>query len=633
MQIFKRILLSLAALAVIAFGVAVFYVALHHDPGANGSGGGDEKYMFLQQVDTRLQVQNDGDLAVTEMLSYDLGSNAWHGLYQDILLKHDEQIKSVKVARVTGGFEQDLKPGSGIELGVGGDFGTYGWGDVEDPTRRLRVVWNVNDTGNQQFVVRYVLKNAVGNYSDASSLLWDVWGTGWETGVGRLNVGVIFPRKINAIYPRTDGFQFRVSKPELNHRSGTFHVNELPAGNYVQVQATGAPLTGTARKDSDILPEVAKEQAQIDAYNANRTKESAELRDRSFVWFLLWALAGALFGLLVVFLFYLWLGRDPTKKIAAGGTYQYPPEKIPAPVIGKALGGVETENLVSATLLSLLQNDVFRVLPSTTKKEDIGIMNNVGETTYDASKVNAFEQPIANLLQSAIDTHPEHAPDFTKLKKYLSATEAETAIDKFNKALDKQMPEYNLKKTFRGYLRRTVICVLADAIYILALVAILFNGGNDAWARWDNVWFTLPLIGFSSVLFFAALEGNAFYRLKPDQAERVRKWETYQDFFAKMDLSREYPLTVEIWDEALIYAAAFGYAKKVITNMPRTSADGSRVGDTRGLGSIATNAYAASAISSMTSGMSSVTGMASSSSSGGGGSSGGSSGGGGGGGW
>jgi uncharacterized membrane protein len=302
-------------------------------------------------------------------------------------------------------------------------------------------------------------------------------------------------------------------------------------------------------------------------------------------------------------------------------------------VIGKALGGVETENLVSATLLSLLQNDVFRVLPSTTKKEDIGIMNNVGETTYDASKVNAFEQPIANLLQSAIDTHPEHAPDFTKLKKYLSATEAETAIDKFNKALDKQMPEYNLKKTFRGYLRRTVICVLVDAIYILALVAILFNGGNDAWARWDNVWFTLPLIGFSSVLFFAALEGNAFYRLKPDQAERVRKWETYQDFFAKMDLSREYPLTVEIWDEALIYAAAFGYAKKVITNMPRTSADGSRVGDTRGLGSIATNAYAASAISSMTSGMSSVTGMASSSSSGGGGSSGGSSGGGGGGGW
>ena len=81
----------------------------------------------------------------------------------------------------------------------------------------------------------------------------------------------------------------------------------------------------------------------------------------------------------------------------------------------------------------------------------------------------------------------------------------------------------------------------------------------------------------SPVLLWAAIEGNAFYRLKADQAERVRKWETYQDFFAKMDMSRDYPLTVEIWDEALIYAAAFGYAKKVITNMPRTDAAGTPV--------------------------------------------------------
>jgi uncharacterized membrane protein len=91
---------------------------------------------------------------------------------------------------------------------------------------------------------------------------------------------------------------------------------------------------------------------------------------------------------------------------------------------------------------------------------------------------------------------------------------------------------------------------------------------------------------------------------------------------------------VEIWDEALVYAAAFGFAKKVITNMPRTAPDGSpATGDTTGLGSIANNAFAVSALSSMTSGISSVTGMASSSSSSGGGFSGGASGGGGGGGW
>ncbi|MFY9487621.1 MAG: hypothetical protein WAP35_02840, partial [Solirubrobacterales bacterium] len=385
--------------------------------------------------------------------------------------------------------------------------------------------------------------------------------------------------------------------------------------------------------NSDILPSIAKEQARIDAENADRAKRSSELRERSFIWLLLWALAGALAGLGAVYLFYLRYGRDRTKPISAGGSYQYPPEKIPAPVIAKAMGGSETENLVSATLLSLLQRDIFRVMPSTTKKEDIGIMNNVGKSGFDQTAVEPWEQPIAELLQSAIDDHPERAPDFTKLKKHLKPSLAESKIDAFNKALDAQMPQFNLKRTYRAYVRRTFVCVFAGILFLLAIIVTLGSGANDAAARWDDSWIALPLFGFSSVLFWAAIEGDAFYRLKLEQEERVRKWETYQDFFRQMDLSREYPLTVEIWDEALIYAAAFGFAKKVITNMPRTTADGtSAASNTTGLNSIANNAFAVSALGSMTSGISSVTGMASSSSSGGG-VSGGASGGGGGGGW
>ncbi|MGH2959860.1 MAG: DUF2207 domain-containing protein, partial [Solirubrobacterales bacterium] len=86
---------------------------------------------------------------------------------------------------------------------------------------------------------------------------------------------------------------------------------------------------------------------------------------------------------------------------------------------------------------------------------------------------------------------------------------------------------------------------------------------------------------------------------------------------------------------ALIYAASFGYAKKVITNMPRTDTAGTPVVSPAGagLGWMAGSSAAASSLGSMTSGISGVTGMASSSSSGGGGFSGGGGGGGGGGGW
>lgn len=619
----------------IAGGGALYLFALHDDPGASGSGGGEEKYMFLENVGVHLRVDSRGGLAVIEEIGYDLGSKAWHGLYQDVILAHDEKVESVSVARVTGGFESALEPGSGIVLGVGGAYGSYGHGVVNDNGRRLRIVWNVNDTGSQTFIVRYKLSGAVENHSDASSLLWDVWGTGWETGVNRISVGVAFPGEIKILQPRTDGLQQRVSTPRISGRRGQFSAHDLPAGEPVQIQAAAEPLSRTPADPAPILPSIEKEVARVDTYNADRAEHSAELREKPYAWFLLWALAGAAGGLLLVFLIYLAFGRDRTRPISAGGSYQYPPEKIPAPVIAKALGTVETENLVSATLLSLLQRDVFRVMPSTTKKEDIGIMNNVGEATFDASKVAPWELPIAELLQLAIDDHPQRAPDFTKLKKHVTASQAELKIAAFTKALDGQMPGYQLQRTYRGRVRRTFTAIVAGAFYLLALIATIGTGENDAGARWDASWWALPMLGCASVVLWSAVEGNVFYRLKPEQEQRVRAWETYQDFFRNMDLSREYPLTVEIWDEALVYAAAFGFAKKVITNMPRTAPDGSHdTGYNTGLEPIAHSSFAVSALGSMTSGISSVTGMStSSSSSSGGGFSGGSSGGGGGGGW
>jgi uncharacterized membrane protein YgcG len=635
MQIFKRILYTLAVLAMIALGVALFYAKIHLDPSASEDSQ-ESKSMFINDVTTGMDVTKNGDLDVTEEISYDLGSGEnWHGLYQDIILPKGVTVKGVRVSRQDGSIVLPLAPGSGIKLGVGGDYGSYGYGVIEDPDTRLRVVWNVNDSGPHKFIVHYIVAGAIKNYRDASVLLWDAWGNGWDTGVATLHAGVRFPGRIKRFYPRAEDLQSRIRDVKVDGRVGTFRVLDLPAHREVQIRAAGQPLTGMPKQNKLILPELKKEQASIDAYNAKRAKRSAELKDQAFWRFLLWPLISALIGLGFVMLCWLWLGRDNTHKISAGGTYQYPPEKIPAPVIAKALGGSETENLVSATLLAFLQRDVFRVLPSVEKKEDVSIRNSVGATTFDPSKVEAYELPIAQLLQSAIDTHPEKSPDFTKLKKYLDASTAETKIAAFDKALKAQYPAFDLKSTYRGRVRRWIIGIVALTIYVLGLVAILAASGGNAAARYEQMQAALFVIGFFPVLLMAAIEGNAFYRLKADQADRVRKWETYQDFFAKMDLSREYPLTVEIWDEALLYAAAFGYAKKVITNMPRTDAAGTRITDTSysGVGWMAGSTFAASSFGNMTSGISGVTGMASSSSSGGGGFSGGGGGGGGGGGW
>jgi uncharacterized membrane protein len=637
MRIFKLVLYTLAVLAMIAIGVATFDFRLHLEPEAREFSNSDSgQSMFLNDVTSGLDVKKNGELEVTEELSYDLGSEDWHGLYQDFILPKGVDVKSVHVFRSDNDIDLPLKPGSGIKLGVGGDYGSYGYGVIKDPDRRLRVVWNVNDTGPHKFTVSYELTNVAKNYRDASTILWDVWGTGWETGVATMHIGVRFPGDIKLFYPRAGDLQRRVLDSKVEDNVGTFRVLNLPQKRQVQVRAAAEPLSGMAQQPENILPKLKAEQAAIDSRNASYAKRSKELLDKSPMWFAIKSLIAALIGLLVVLLCWRMFGRDDTKFIAAGGTYQYPPEKIPAPVIAKALGDVETENLVSATLLSLLQRDVFRVLPSVEKKEDISIRNNVGETTFDTTKVESWELPIAEMLQTGIDAHPEKSPDFLKLKKFIPAGTAESKIAAYEKAIKAQFPAYELKSTYRGRVRRWIIGIVSLTFYALGVIAVLGTTGGNAAARYDQMRVGLFAIGFFPVLLWAAVEGNAFYKLKSDQAERVRKWETYKDFFAKMDMSRDYPLTVEIWDEALIYAASFGYAKKVITNMPRTDAAGTPVVSdvsSSGIGWMAGSAFAAHSIGNITSGVSGVTGMASSSSSGGGGFSGGGGGGGGGGGW
>ena len=69
---------------------------------------------------TLLDVQRNGSLLVTEILTYDLGSVAWRGLYQDIILANNEKVEGVQVYRHGSGGRERLAPGSGIKLGVGG---------------------------------------------------------------------------------------------------------------------------------------------------------------------------------------------------------------------------------------------------------------------------------------------------------------------------------------------------------------------------------------------------------------------------------------------------------------------------------------------------------------------------------
>src|SRR5204863_140193 len=117
-------------------------------------------------------------------------------------------------------------------------------GVVKDPRRALRIVWNVNDSGPVTYIVRYRLSNAVVNHSDASSLLWNVWGSGTKAGVQKFNVSVHYPQTIKSFDARAGEYEKRVHGQVVSGGNAAFQVSDLPGQNAIQIQLLADRLRG-----------------------------------------------------------------------------------------------------------------------------------------------------------------------------------------------------------------------------------------------------------------------------------------------------------------------------------------------------------------------------------------------------
>jgi Predicted membrane protein (DUF2207) len=136
-----------------------------------------------------LRIQRDGDLLVTERISYDFGAAERHGIFRDlpVRVRHDDANDRVY----------------GVEdIVVQASFGTPDRYVLEDVGRLLRVRIGDPDrtiTGRHDYVIDYRVRGALDGFEDHDELYWFAVGTQWPVPIQQASASVTAPAGISHV--------------------------------------------------------------------------------------------------------------------------------------------------------------------------------------------------------------------------------------------------------------------------------------------------------------------------------------------------------------------------------------------------------------------------------------------------
>ena len=163
----SRARLVRAASAAAAAGLLLLAGAV---PAAAGEEPGDDE--VIRSYDVDLVLSADGDLAVTETITYDFGEQERHGIERRIPDRGRWDSRHDRLTPLSG-LEVESPSGAPVDVELSEDDGTTA--RIGDP--------DVEVTGEQTYVLRYRLEGAAGAPGEPDRVRVDAVGTGWQVPV------------------------------------------------------------------------------------------------------------------------------------------------------------------------------------------------------------------------------------------------------------------------------------------------------------------------------------------------------------------------------------------------------------------------------------------------------------------
>lgn len=534
-------------------------------------------------------VQPNGDVRVSESITYDIGSSI-NGFFYDVDISPEERlpqdprfevdIDNVSVFVLENGGEREVYM---VEEGEGRE-GYFEFFEESTDMYRFKV-YEAMGNETRTIIFRYTLKNVIVKYDDVAVLNWNMIGSNWDVPINNVRMTITIPEGAEQsdlrifshgdltgfneiIDDRTFNVQIATVEPGGRIENRVVFPRELVPDSNKTINRTELPTIldeeGRAAEEANRQREEARR--QVEEYErqqeALRAREAQGRRLNPLI-----AGAGGVGAALMAFIFTRY-GRERKPNFEGDYYRELPGDYTPAVMSKLMFNRIDTKDIM-ATLLDLARKKIITIEPYT--YEERGLLRTREETDYrlisrvqSTAQLNElaphehflydwFIQDLGNGEMLTLDGLEQ------TLKRESNARMFTRDYDAFKNMVDDQAQGLHFREPndTKG----------SAKFYLIAVILAAFGAFSIFY--YHNFLGVLPIIG--GVLIIIANVVMTFRRrLTQYGADQTAMWKAFKKFlldFSNMDKA-EIPSLV-IWNHYLVYATSLGVAKEVIEQLPK----------------------------------------------------------------
>ena len=521
-------------------------------------------HLYLEELDFNVNINEDGSMNVVETWLIDITDT--NTLYKDFELDKDKysSITNVKVKEITDGINKNFTQIDEEMYHVTKDC-YYG---LKIDSNTFEIAWGVgldNDTDTRKYEISYTVNDAISKYNDYAELYWQFVGEDFEIDAKKIEGVITLPSlALNKddikVWGHTEGLNGEIYATEANKIE--FTLNNFNSGRYLEIRTlfpTDMIANSNRTYNKDRYEEVVKEETKW-ANEANFRRNWEKTKDKIFECLLIIAII----AFVIVYIFKIikyakklsslkkytpeqkldYFRELPSKTTTPGEAVYILQE--PYNSFNRYYGKIFTAVLLNLKLRKYID---FRIEKNEKNKEKIYISYlKDGEVTLKKD-----ENDILKFIKSAIGKKEEI--EVKDLEKYIKShsTSVERLIKNAKKHIETQLTkEKSLSKTEQEeYLKYSSN---ASVYYVMTIVFL-------TWA------FPVSIVMFINGIMCSKIKKriNVLTQKGINEKEKWKGLKKYMEDFSLLN-EKEIP-AIEVWEEYLVYATAFGIAQKVLKQL------------------------------------------------------------------
>ena len=516
--------------------------------------------LYLNNLDFYAEIDTNGNMNVTE--TWDIRISNTNTLYKTFELDEDKYsgITNVQVSEVgKGNFTRTNEWAYHLTK-------DYYFGGINDDGK-FEISFGVgldNSSATNTYKVSYTVVDAIKKYDDCAELYWQFLGNDSTIDASKITGTIKLPSRANSEEDIRVWGHIETLNGEIYVTSTDtveFSLDNYNSGNYVEVRiAMPSEMIETAKKtyNNNILSSIIEEETEW-ANEANAVRERKQRNEKiiKIVITVVIVVIGVL--LLRQTVKYIKVLKN-TKKLIPTEEYEYFREKpnknsTPADALflynnGAILVSTAFGNIFSATLLNLSLKGYFKIAVEQNEKGKEETL--IYKPEKDIEDLQYEEERVARFVKNAINNKEKIT--IKELQKYIKnhASSVSSLIENTGteiKNKNKMTKNFDEEKSKE----KSKYIGIAIVYIFMAMFCLAF--------------FPLPILFIINAILALLINGKLSHLTQKGIDER-EKWKGLKKYMEDFSLLNEKEIpALEVWEEYLVYATAFGIADKVIKQL------------------------------------------------------------------